>query len=202
MKEHEFFYRKLHSLLGVIPIGAFLIQHFMINYFAVYGEAQFNQAVQVVEGLPFLLFLEVFLIYLPILYHGVLGIYIACRSKNNPIRYGYVRNWLFYAQRVTGIITFIFILWHVYETRIRVGLGLEQLNFELMEHILTTPVMLIIYVIGILSTTFHFANGLWSFLITWGITQSPKSQKISTYITIFIFIVMSYVGIRALFSFI
>lgn len=202
MKEHEFFYRKLHSLLGVIPIGAFLIQHFMINYFAVYGEAQFNQAVQVVEALPFLLFLEVFLIYLPILYHGVLGIYIACRSKNNPIRYGYVRNWFFYAQRVTGIITFIFILWHVYETRIRVGLGLEQLNFELMEHILTTPVMLIIYVIGILSTTFHFANGLWSFLITWGITQSPKSQKISTYITIFIFIVMSYVGIRALFSFI
>ncbi|HIS28131.1 MAG TPA: succinate dehydrogenase, partial [Candidatus Avamphibacillus intestinigallinarum] len=78
----------------------------------------------------------------------------------------------------------------------------EQLNFELMEHILMTPVMLIIYVIGILSTTFHFANGLWSFLITWGITQSPKSQRMSTYVVMFIFLVMSYIGIRALFSFV
>lgn len=202
MKEHDFFYRRLHSLLGVIPIGAFLIQHFLINYFAVYGEEQFNTAVHVVESLPFLLTLEIFVIYLPILYHGILGVNIALKSKNNVARYGHFRNWMFYLQRITGIITFLFILWHVWETRIRVALGYEKLDFNLMVSIFESPYMIVIYIIGIISTTFHFANGLWSFLVTWGITQTPKSQKIATYVTVFIFIGLTYVGIRALFSFV
>ncbi|MBR3380449.1 MAG: succinate dehydrogenase, partial [Bacillus sp. (in: Bacteria)] len=29
----EFFYRRLHSLLGVIPVGLFLVQHLVINHF-------------------------------------------------------------------------------------------------------------------------------------------------------------------------
>jgi succinate dehydrogenase/fumarate reductase cytochrome b subunit len=34
------------------------------------------------------------------------------------------------------------------------------------------------YWVGILSTCFHFANGILTFCITWGLTISPTSQKV------------------------
>ena len=34
----EFFWRRLHSLLGVIPVGLFVVQHLIINHFATRGE--------------------------------------------------------------------------------------------------------------------------------------------------------------------
>ncbi|HLQ72772.1 MAG TPA: succinate dehydrogenase cytochrome b558 subunit [Bacillota bacterium] len=198
--QREYTYRRIHSLLGVIPIGVFVIQHLLINYFVVYGEESFNKAANFMANLPFVLALETFIIYLPILFHAVLGIYIVYVTKNNPKSYGYFRNWMFVLQRVTGIITLIFIIVHVYETRIQVFLGTE-LNFQLMEEILTKPFMFWFYVVGVLSTVFHLANGLWSFFVSFGITQSPRSQQIITYVTIGIFIVVSYISLRSIFTF-
>ncbi|GAB3064790.1 succinate dehydrogenase cytochrome b558 subunit [Virgibacillus ainsalahensis] len=202
MAEHrEFFYRRLHSLLGVVPIGIFLVQHLVINHFAVYGEESFNQAAGFMAGLPFILLLEIFVIYLPILFHAVLGVYIVFTAKNNVSKYGYMRNWMFKLQRITGVITLVFIAWHVFETRVQIGLGNADLDYSLMEGILTNPIMFWFYVIGVLSAVFHFANGLWSFLVSWGFTQSPKSQKIATYATVLLFLGISYLGIRTLITF-
>lgn len=197
----EFNYRRLHSLLGVIPIGIFLIQHLVVNHFAAYGEESFNKAAGVLAGLPFKLVLETFIIYLPILFHAILGVYIVFVAKNNVKKYGFFRNWMFYVQRITGIITLIFLAWHIWETRVQIGLGNAEANYSLMESILTNPVMFWFYIIGLISTTFHFANGLWSFLVSWGITQSPRSQKIATYATLIVFLALSYIGVRAIIAF-
>ncbi|WP_163539737.1 succinate dehydrogenase cytochrome b558 subunit [Gracilibacillus sp. YIM 98692] len=202
MENREFFYRRLHSLLGVVPIGIFLIQHLVVNHFAVYGPESFNKAAHFMHDLPFRIVLETFIIFLPILFHAVLGVYIVFVAKNNVQRYGYFRNWMFYLQRITGIITLIFIVWHVWETRVQIGMGTKDLDYSLMENILANPVMFWFYVIGVVSTTFHFANGLWSFLVTWGITVTPRSQKIATYATLLIFLAVTYIGIRALFAFV
>ncbi|SDQ45305.1 succinate dehydrogenase subunit C [Virgibacillus subterraneus] len=202
MAEHrEFFYRRLHSLLGVIPIGIFLVQHLVVNHFAVYGEESFNKAAGFMHDLPFRLVLETFIIFLPILFHAILGVYIVFVTKSNTKRYGFFRNWMFYLQRVTGVITFVFIAWHVWETRVQIGMGNEELNYSLMENILSNPVMFWFYILGVISTTFHFANGLWSFMVSWGIAQSPRSQKIVTYATLLIFLAVSYIGVRALIQF-
>jgi succinate dehydrogenase / fumarate reductase, cytochrome b subunit len=197
----EFFNRKLHSLLGVIPVGLFLTQHLVVNHFATKGEEAFNNASHFMESLPFKIFLEVFIIFLPLLYHAIYGIYIAFTAKNNAGRYSYFRNWMFVLQRVTGVITFIFVIWHVWETRIAAALGAE-VNFQMMENILSNPFMLAFYIIGVISAIFHFANGLWSFFISWGITMTPRSQQISTYVTMVIFVALSVVGVRALLAFV
>ncbi|MDG5786922.1 succinate dehydrogenase cytochrome b558 subunit [Evansella sp. AB-P1] len=197
----DFFNRKLHSLLGVIPIGAFLIVHFMINYTAVQGEETYNQATQFMESLPFLLFLEFALIYIPILFHGIYGLYIAFQAKHNTSTYSYFRNWMFRLQRITGVILIIFIAWHVWDTRIQKAFGAE-VNYDMMANIVDNPIALILYIIGIVSATFHFANGLWSFVVSWGIAVSPRSQQIFTYITVAIFIVLTYIGIRAILAFV
>ncbi|MFL6554874.1 MAG: succinate dehydrogenase cytochrome b558 subunit [Bacillus sp. (in: firmicutes)] len=197
----EFVYRRLHSLLGVIPIGIFVMQHLVVNHYATVGVESFNKAANFMGNLPFRYVLETVIIYLPILFHAIYGLYIAFTAKNNASQYGYFRNWMFMLQRVSGVITLIFITWHVWETRIAAAFG-NEVNFQMMENILSSPFMFAFYVIGIISAIFHFANGLWSFLVSWGITVSPRSQVISTYVTIIIFLALSYVGVTTLLAFV
>lgn len=197
----EFVNRRLHSLLGVIPIGIFLMQHLVVNHFATAGAGSFNKAANFMEHLPFRYVLEIVIIFLPLLYHAIYGLYIAFTSQSNVSRLGFFRNWMYLLQRITGVITLIFIAWHVWETRIAAAFGTE-VNFRMMQDILSSPFMVAFYLIGILSSIFHFSNGLWSFLVTWGITVSPRSQKISTYVTLVIFILLSIVGIQTVFAFI
>ncbi|KIL53294.1 succinate dehydrogenase cytochrome B558 [Jeotgalibacillus alimentarius] len=200
-ENREFYWRRLHSLLGVIPVGIFLIQHLVVNHFATRGEQAFNDAAHFMESLPFRIFLELFIIFIPLYFHAIYGVYIAFTAKNNTRRYGTLRNYMFMLQRVSGVITLIFVTWHVWETRIQAALGAE-VNFGMMEEILANPWMVAFYILGIVSTTFHFANGLWSFMVSWGITVSARSQKISTYATLGVFIVLTVIGIRAILAFV
>lgn len=201
VKQREFFNRRLHSLLGVVPIGLFVVQHLIINHFAVYGEESFNKAAGFMSSLPFVLVLEIFVIYLPILFHAVLGVYIVFVTKNNTKKYGFFRNWMFLLQRITGVVTLIFIAFHVWQTRVQVFIADAEVNYQMMEEILTNPLWFTFYTIGVISTIFHFANGLWSFFVTWGLAQSPRSQKIVTYFSIAVFFIVSYIGVRTLIQF-
>lgn len=197
----EFANRRLHSLLGVIPVGLFLIEHLIANFMATKGADSFNAAVHFLESIPFRYFLEIFVIFLPLLYHAIYGLYIAFTAKNNVSNYGYFRNWMFLLQRVSGVLTLIFIAWHVWETRIAALFG-QTVEFSMMTEILSNPAMMVFYIIGVVSAIFHFANGLWSFLVSWGITVTPRSQRISTFVTIAVFVGLTYVGMRALFAFV
>ncbi|WP_338750498.1 succinate dehydrogenase cytochrome b558 subunit [Bacillus sp. FJAT-52991] len=197
----EFFYRRLHSLLGVIPVGLFLMQHLVVNHFATKGEEAFNNAAHFMESLPFRYVLETFIIFLPLLFHAIYGLYIAFTAKNNAGKYSFFRNQMFFLQRLSGVITLVFLSWHIWETRIQAALGAE-VNFQMMESILSNPFMLGFYIVGVVSTVFHFANGLWSFCVSWGITISPRSQQIMTYISMVVFVALSVVGIRAIFAFV
>ncbi|MEJ8548407.1 succinate dehydrogenase cytochrome b558 subunit [Brevibacillus borstelensis] len=200
-KGHSFLSHRLHSLLGLFPVGLFLLFHLTANYQATRGPEAFNEVVGLIEHVPFLLVLEFVFIYIPILFHAVYGIYIAFQAKHNVGSFSHFRNQLFLWQRLTGIITLIFIAWHVFETRIPKAMGAE-VNYDMMANILSSPVMVVFYAIGILSTVFHFSNGIWSFLVHWGITVGPRSQRIATYVTMGIFVIVSFVGLSAMAAFI
>ena len=72
----SFVLRRLHSLSGIFPIGAFLVEHFVSNAFATNGLNAYNEEVRFLTGLPFVFFLELFFIYIPIAYHALYGFYI------------------------------------------------------------------------------------------------------------------------------
>lgn len=199
---HQFLSRKLHSLLGLFPVGLYLLVHLVSNYQATKGAEAFNETVELLESLPFLIVLEFGLIYIPLLFHAIYGIYIAFQAKHNVGNYGYLRNHLFMWQRITGVITLIFVVWHVWETRVQYALGNVELNYDMMAAILSNPAMVVFYTIGILSAVFHFSNGVWSFLVHWGITVGPRSQRLATYLTMGIFVVVSFIGLRAMTAFI
>ncbi|QUW23863.1 succinate dehydrogenase cytochrome b558 subunit [Sporosarcina sp. Marseille-Q4063] len=200
MRESDFYIRRLHSLLGIIPVGLFVVQHLVINHFATRGPDAFNAASDFMGNLPFVLFLEWFIIYIPLMLHAFYGVYISFTFKSNVKKYGTFRNWMFFWQRVTGVFLVVFIAWHIWETRIAKALGAE-VNYDMMADILASPFMLAFYIAGVIAATFHLSNGLWGFLVTWGIAQSPRSQQIVAYITIGVFLVLSVIGVQALLAF-
>lgn len=200
-QDSSFAVRRLHSLLGVLPLGVFLIQHLVVNHFATRSEEAFNTASAFMGNLPFVIFLEIFVIYIPILFHGIYGIYIAFTAKYNVGSYSTYRNWMFLLQRISGVVAFIFIAIHVYQTRIQLFFG-EEVNFDMVHQIVSNPLWLVFYIVGIVATVYHFANGLWAFMVTWGFTQSDKSQRIMTYVSMIIFVVVSFIGVQAILAFI
>ncbi|PYI53841.1 succinate dehydrogenase cytochrome b558 subunit [Paenibacillus flagellatus] len=204
MTGNSYYYRKLHSLLGVIPVGFFLVEHLLTNYEAFNGgHKAFIEQVQWLNSLPLVFFLELFGIWLPILYHGVYGLYVAFQSRNNVNRYGYFRNLMFTLQRVTGVVTLIFIAWHFFTTRFQVTLGNQTHEGlgVLMHEVFTTPAYFILYLIGVLAATFHFSNGMWSFLVSWGITIGPRAQRVSSIIWMGVFVIMSVMFVLTMVAF-
>lgn len=201
-KEKEFYWRRLHSLLGLIPVGLFVTMHLFINFSATNGAESFNKASETMESLPFLLILEWVVIYIPLMFHAFYGVYIAFTAKPNVNRFGTVRNWFFTMQRLTGIFLVVFVAWHIWQTRLQKAIADAEVNYDMMADIVSNPAMLAFYIVGILAATFHLANGIWSFLVSWGITQSPKSQKVATWVTMIFFVLLSVVGVMAILAFV
>ena len=53
-------------------------------------------------------------IYLPILFHGIIGVVIISGGLPNNPSYPYLQNWRYAAQRATGMLAFAYIFLHVF----------------------------------------------------------------------------------------
>ena len=203
MTQTSFWARRIHSLSGVVPIGVFLLEHFFSNSFSTQGPAAYNDMVKKLSGLPYVLWIEVGFIFLPILFHAGYGTWIALQARPNAVQYPFLRNWMFVLQRVTGIFLFVYIAMHVYETRYQAFLdeSLKDRFFDHMKQLLSSPAYFGLYVAGILSAAFHFANGLWTFGIVWGITAGQRAQRLSLYACGGIGVVVAGMGINSLMGF-
>ncbi|MCB1109018.1 MAG: succinate dehydrogenase [Chlamydiia bacterium] len=60
------------------------------------------------------------------------------------------------------------------------------------------PVTCILYTIFVLAAVFHAYNGLWTFMITWGIVMRMRSQKRAVNVCVGIMMVMLFLGLAAI----
>lgn len=177
MTSRTFILRRLHSLSGVFPIGFFLLEHMFSNSFILFGAEAYNRQIHFLQSLPFVVFLEITFIAIPILYHSIYGIMVTVTGKTNLSSYPYTQNVLYLLQRITGIIALIYIGYHVYHTRIVQAMYGTEVSFARMQEIMSSPIMFWFYVIGLAAVCFHFANGIWGFCVSWGITVSKEAQR-------------------------
>ncbi len=201
LSQNNFLIRKVHSLLGIVPVGIFLVEHLITNSFATFGPEVYNEKIEFIQSLPYLFALEVGMIFSPLLFHALFGFVFLWAWKDNSAQYHYARNWLYTLQRVTGIIAFIFIGVHVWSFRINTVLTGTPVDFDLVANAMVDVKVFLFYILGILATVFHFSNGIWGFLVHWGVTIGPKSQRIAGYVCAGIGLVLLYIGLDALWAF-
>ncbi len=174
----EFVLRRLHSLTGVIPLTFFIIFHFFANSTSLGGEQAFDGTVTVLRSVPYLLGVEMALLFAPFLFHMLYGMVIIFASKPNSAKLPYRRNWAYVMQRVTAMIVFTFIVYHVIGVRF-IDAHNQTAVYAIFHEKMSNPFTYWWYVIGIACTSFHLANGLVTFFMTWGITVSTRSQRVA-----------------------
>ena len=198
---------KIHSLLGIVPIGVFLVFHLGLNSLRTVGPLQYQLSIDVINNLPFLFGIEVLFIYVPLLIHSVMGFYVYFSGKRNAFRYRYARNWLYSMQRLSGAIVFAFLIYHMGTTvvpKLYYGKHLfEAAPFliDIMNAEFQTWTGRIIYFIGIVSATFHFANGLWGFCVSWGIIIGRTAQRNASIVFAFVGLALTFLGLATVVEF-
>jgi succinate dehydrogenase / fumarate reductase cytochrome b subunit len=201
---NSFLLRKLHSLSGIVPIGAFLVEHLISNFEALKGPAAYAAQVKFLNGLPFVRLLEWAFIFLPLLYHALYGLYITFRGRQNVNVYPWAGNWMYLMQRVTGIIAFAYIVQHVWRQRFS-GVSLPEhpgAAFHKVQVELSNPWMLAIYAIAMIATCWHFSYGIWLFAAKWGITPGNQARKNFGYACAALGAVLMVVGLASLYAFV
>jgi succinate dehydrogenase / fumarate reductase cytochrome b subunit len=192
---HRFVLRRLHSLMGVI-FGGYIVVHLLINatlieaafpgFFLDRGDVYQDQ-VDIIHDLPFLVLIEWSAIGLPILFHAVYGTLVAFSGRSNVGHYSYGKNWAYTIQRLTSYVLLVFIAFHVLtmkgviggEFGDRVTFVPDAATQSTVNHLHAAWwIGWVLYPLGILAATFHLSNGLWTAAITWGLTITAKSQQL------------------------
>lgn len=207
-----FFLRKLHQLTGIVPLGLFFFVHMYTNSAAMNGAESFNKHVKEIHDMPYLIFIEIFGIFLPLVFHSVYGIFISAEARPNTLNYGYGRNWFYLFQRVTGIFLFFFLLFHILNLRFGMIPGLESygvpvagngdIAFDIVAAEFQNVGILLFYILGVIATAWHLAYGFWLFAVDWGILIGEKAQRAALYACIGLAVMLSVVGINAAVSFV
>jgi succinate dehydrogenase / fumarate reductase cytochrome b subunit len=176
------------------------------------GAKVFNDAVADIHHIPYLLFVEIGGIFLPLLFHSIYGIFISAEARMNVGNYGYGRNWFYVFQRATGVFLFFFLLFHILNLRFGLIPGLESYGnpvagnadqaFNIVKAEFQNILILIFYILGVTATAWHLAYGFWLFALDWGILIGERAQKMALYASIGLAIFLSAVGINAAIAFV
>jgi succinate dehydrogenase / fumarate reductase, cytochrome b subunit len=201
-----FVLRRLHSLSGIVPVGAFLFEHILISNSTAIGPngpAAYARQVSFLANLPLVFFLELFGIWLPIAFHALYGFYIWYRGDGNSLAYPWSGNWMYTAQRWTGGIAFAYIIWHTYTMRFT-GVDLHDnpmASFGKVQGEVIHTGLFLFYVVGLVAASWHFAYGIWLFSAKWGIVSGDKAQKRLLRVCLALFLVLCGAGFASLYSF-
>lgn len=191
--------RRLHAISGLVPVGAFLAFHLYSNTAALRGADAYDQTARRLQEMPLALVLEIALILAPLTFHGIYGLFLMAAE---PAGRRHDRRGLAVFQRATGVLLFVFILFHLWTTRLVQVRDHESLDlYRLMQALYANPWIRAFYVAGLLAATSHLCAGLWSFADDWGLARSRPARVAVAVLAAAIFAILSAIGLRSLAAF-
>lgn len=209
---HEFAIRRLHSLLGIVPLGLYMAIHLATNASLLNAPETFQRAVYMIHSPGKLLpLIEWAFIFAPLIFHALLGVWIAKTGQFNGSQYRFASNRRYSWQRWTGFIALVYLFFHILHLHgwFHGDLwlqGMRMLGFasfrpynaastlvEAMQGWFWPP----FYLIGVLACVYHLANGLWTAGISWGLWISPQAQRRASRLCGAIGIALAMVGVSA-----
>lgn len=190
-----------------------MVVHLITNASLLNGAGSFQNNVNTIHSLGNALpFIEWGFIFGPIIFHAVVGVWIARSGKSNLGNYKLANNRRYVWQRITGMIAIAFIFSHVFHLHgwfhadwwvknVAEPLGMAQFRAYNAASTLARAMngaWIVWYIVGVLSSVFHLANGVWTAGITWGIWLTPKAQRNAQWVTTAAGILLAIVSMATL----
>ena len=196
--------RRLHAISGLVPVGAFLVFHLVVNASAMRGAEAYERMVHRLQHLPLLVVLEFALILVPMAYHGLYGLYLAATRPSGDPGAPSARRRLAIFQRATGIPLFAYILFHLWTTRLVQVAQHDHESVDLfhwMQALSATPWIRTAHVLGLLCATAHFSVGLRLSAEDWGLARTPAAKAAAGVVAALVFVTLAVLGLRSLAAF-
>jgi succinate dehydrogenase / fumarate reductase cytochrome b subunit len=192
--------RRLQSLAGMIPLGAFLVEHIAVNAIGIGGPEAFRPVARALQHVPLVTVFELGLIALPLAVHAAIGVLIATEIDESGRPDGSDRRVAI--QRVTGLLVLPYLIYHVWATRlspdvVRHGADL----FDVMARQLVRPSGMAFHVVGVTLVAWHFGNGVRGFVERWGLARTPAAARAAGRAGLALGAVLAIVAIAALLAF-
>jgi succinate dehydrogenase / fumarate reductase, cytochrome b subunit len=213
---HDFLIRRLHSLSGLIPVGAYMTVHLLVNSTLMNGPGAFQNNVNQIHSLGAVLpIVEWTFIFIPLIFHAVIGLWIIQSGHSNTSQYRYVNNTRYMLQRWSGVVATLFILFHVFHLHgwfhgeawlknVAEPLGMAQFRpynaASTLAKAMAGYVWPVFYAVGVIACVFHLANGIWTMGITWGLWLTPRAQKRANVVCAAFGLLLGMVGLSALWA--
>jgi succinate dehydrogenase / fumarate reductase cytochrome b subunit len=186
----------------MIPVGIFLVYHLYTQLYLHQGAEKYNEQTNAFYNSPLAIWLLIIFVYMPLFYHSILGAKLSIEATPQP-SYHYFAHLLYWLQRISGIGVLLFIFAHLYNTQVMpllndtYGQHFEHLadGFASAE---TGWLTKSVYLLGILGATFHFANGINTFCMTWGLALTPRAQLRVRVLSIIVFILLTGVSLYSM----
>ncbi len=174
----SFLRSRLGSLLAVMPLGVWTVNHLWNNLAAFKGASAWQSSVTEYSH-PVAFIASSLFALLPLGIHTVWGIGRLTSSRANIDRYRYFGNLKYVLQRLSAVGLLLFLGAHLWLAMLRPRLVLgrpepfNDIAHEMYHHGPT----LAVYTLGVLGIGYHLANGLHSFAMGWGLVTSRRALK-------------------------
>ncbi|WP_242343374.1 succinate dehydrogenase [Anaeromyxobacter terrae] len=170
---------KLASLLGLLPVGVWTVNHLWDNLAALRGRAAWERAVTEHPS-PAAQAVTLAVVLVPLVLHSVWGLARLPRTRvpRHAVRLVSVRHVL---HRLSALGLLLFLGAHLWLALIQPRLlaggpePFEHLAHQVRSHLPT----LVVYVLGVLGTAYHLANGLQAVGVAWAIGSRRGMSRVS-----------------------
>lgn len=192
---------RLGSFLAVVPLTFWVINHLWDNLAAWSGAQAWQSAVTEYKH-PYAQFLTFVVVMLPLLFHTAWGLMRMFSFRPNNVAYPYYGNLKYIVQRVAALGVLAFLGAHIWlaflQPRILHGAAepFAAIAYEMRWHGPT----LFVYILGVLGTAYHLANGLQGFAMGWGLVATERSMRRFEPWSIVLFLALLAMGWGVLFA--
>ena len=191
--------RRLQSITGVVPVGAFLAFHLWTNTASARGADAYDAAARRLQQMPLSLAAEILLIALPLAFHAVYGLYIAATEMPGGPTPTRARSALSGLQRVTGAVVFVFLFFHLWTSRLVQIRDHESVDlYRVIQAALASRWIVALYAAGILAAVVHLSTGVWTFADAWGLAKTRTARAMTGATAAAVFAVLSIWSVVAL----
>ncbi len=193
---------RLASLLSVLPLGVWTVNHLWDNLAAFQGPKAWERAVTE-HPHPIAHVGTLFIVFVPLLLHTVWGLQRLRDVRPNLGRYRFFGNLRYVLQRAAAVGVLLFLGAHIWLAMLRPRLlegraePFEAISREMHHHGPT----LVVYLLGTLGVAYHLANGFASFAWQWGLVTSKGGLRrfdLFTWTAFAVLLGMSWAAIYAL----
>jgi succinate dehydrogenase / fumarate reductase, cytochrome b subunit len=158
---------RVHALLGIVPLGTYLVFHMLQTWPALDDREQWVERALSGPARG----VVVLWVFVPVALHAVLGFARMRRETTHPRSGSPGLRWL---QAITGALALGFLVYHVAQVwAVSAGPhGSPRDAYAALWRSLGRPLDAVVYVLGVTALSFHVAHGLVRALVTFGAARS------------------------------